>query len=323
MKEPLISIGILNYNGLKYLKKTIPPILKLNYPNYEIIVVDNNSTDGSIKYLRKFKKIRVIKNKENLGYSKGKNICVKNCKGKYVLLLDGDILIKEKDYLEKILKEYNKLTKIAFLSPLMIDKNKNDTKYYGIYYSFYGMNVHRRLVNYNKILKSKEKIKIGSFNGGAVFFKKNFWEILGGYDESQPIMLDDFDISAKAYIKGYKNYLYNKMLVVHLGKERDSNKKYFAWKFKYYFSGISAMIFKDYNIKNLILRFPIFVATSVLMSFAITFKKKNIYIIPSFIYSYIFFLSNINKILKQRKKIQSKRVIKEDIFLKIKPPKFD
>ena len=47
-KKPLISIVMLNYNGLKYLKSTIHPILKLDYPNYEFIIVDNCSTDGSI-----------------------------------------------------------------------------------------------------------------------------------------------------------------------------------------------------------------------------------------------------------------------------------
>ena len=92
-KTPLISVVMLNYNGLKYLKRTIHPILKLNYPTFEFIIVDNGSTDGSIEFIKKFKRIKLIENGENLGYSKGKNIGVKHAKGEYVLLLDNDILL--------------------------------------------------------------------------------------------------------------------------------------------------------------------------------------------------------------------------------------
>src|SRR3989344_5058951 len=95
-KSPLISVIMLNYNGLKYIKRTIPQILKLDYPNYEFIIVDNGSADGSIEFIKEMQiksekvKIRLIENGENLGYSKGKNIGVKHAKGEYVLLLDND-----------------------------------------------------------------------------------------------------------------------------------------------------------------------------------------------------------------------------------------
>jgi len=78
---PLVSIVMLNFNGQKYLKQTIPSMLNSDYPNCEFIVIDNNSTDSSVEFIKKFKRIKLIQNKENCGYSKGKNIGVKNARG--------------------------------------------------------------------------------------------------------------------------------------------------------------------------------------------------------------------------------------------------
>ena len=91
---PKISVVMLNYNGLKYIKKTIPSILKLSYSNFELIVVDNGSTDGSIDFLKKNKEVLLIDNRENLGYSVGKNIGIKHAHGEFIFLIDGDILIE-------------------------------------------------------------------------------------------------------------------------------------------------------------------------------------------------------------------------------------
>jgi len=107
-KTPLISIVVLNFNGLNYLKKTIKPLLSLNYPNYEIVLVDNGSTDESINFIKKFKKIKIIENKKNLGFSMGKNLGIKNTRGKYIFSIDNDIVINiNKNDIEKLIKFYS------------------------------------------------------------------------------------------------------------------------------------------------------------------------------------------------------------------------
>jgi len=212
-EEKKITIAILNYNGLRYLKKTIPILLFLNYSNYKIVIVDNNSTDGSVDFIKSLsnEKIVLVENDYNFGYSKGKNICVANSMGEYILLLDNDIFIPEHNILNDLLKKYSLLENPAFLSIVLLDNGSIVSKYYGIYYSFCGVNVHKKTKKIIDIISSKntKNILTGSFNGGAVFFKKNIWNELGGYDELQPFMLDDFDIGIRAYIFGYNNYLFN------------------------------------------------------------------------------------------------------------------
>ncbi|MDD5070824.1 MAG: glycosyltransferase, partial [Candidatus Omnitrophica bacterium] len=88
---PLITVAILNYNGLNLLKQNIPFILDLTYPNKEIIVLDNNSRDKSTAYLKTIKTITTLENKRNTGLSKGKNLLVKEAHGEFILLIDNDI----------------------------------------------------------------------------------------------------------------------------------------------------------------------------------------------------------------------------------------
>ena len=92
-EEPLVSIIILNRNGLNNLKCLFKDFdAKTNYSNYEIIVVDNASTDESVNYLKSLDlPIRIIENDVNVSFSKGNNDAAKIANGEYLLLLNNDI----------------------------------------------------------------------------------------------------------------------------------------------------------------------------------------------------------------------------------------
>jgi len=315
---------MLNYNGLKYLKRTILPILKLNYQNYEIVIVDNGSTDGSIEFIKKFKKIRLIENGENLGYSKGKNIGVKHARGEYVLLLDEDILILSKSILLRLYKTIKNREDIFNISLLLTNKDEIKTEYYGGFYSLYGI-LNRKKIHTTKILNSdKLLIKIASPDGGALFFKREIYNQMGGYDESQPYFCDVGDYGIRGtIITGRENYLYTKLNLIHLGDIRKSDNKIWCWKYKYIFIGMSKIIIKNYKMKNILSTYPLFCIFMVIKTFKQFFIRKSFKVFSSFFWSIKSTIIEMSSILKKRREIQSKRIIKEDIFLKIKPPKFN
>ena len=327
MENPKISVVILNYQGCKYLKKTIPAILSLDYPNIEFLIVDNGSTDGSINYLKDLNatkqnnKIRIIQNKENLGYSVGKNIGVSKATGDYILLLDNDMKIVDKNALNDLLRVYP--TNCAFLQVPLLDVNKEKTSYYGMYFTYYGIRILRPIF-INKLVCSKEKlINTASFQGGCCFFLKAKWELIGGFDESQKFNCDDIDIGPRSLIYGYNNYLYTRFYFIHLGINKKDTAEEYSNRYTSYFSGHARSMFKNYLLRNLIIRFPIFFIFHFIKSIRYSFKKRSIKIFFAFIWSINYFLKNFSDTLKQRKIIQSKRAIKDDIFLKIKPPRFD
>lgn len=314
MKDPLITIGILNYNGLNYLKKTLPPILELKYPNKEIVIVDNGSTDGSIKFIKKFKRINLILNEKNEGYGAGKNKIVNNSRGKYSLLLDSDILIEDSLLLQKLLSFYLKKKSISFLSfPLMNIKEKL-TEHYGLFF-----NSRKNAKSLDK-LESIGEFLTGGFIGGAVFFRNETFKKLGGYDEKYPFNLDDYDLSARSWIGGYKIYILTKTRAIHLGTENRKEVNSWSWKNKYYLCGFNRMVIKNYKISNLLIWVPLSAMWIFYKSLIHSLKFKSVKPIMSYMQSAGLFLLDLPDTLKKRKIIQLRRVIKKDIFLKIKCP---
>lgn len=106
-----LSIIILNYNSGEFLKNCLESILAANKNGFgwEIIVVDNASKDDSIKKIEKLRtnKLRIIKNKKNLGFAAGNNVGIKKAKGRYILFLNPDTLV-EKNTLTEMIKFMDK-----------------------------------------------------------------------------------------------------------------------------------------------------------------------------------------------------------------------
>ena len=105
----LISIIIVNYNGKKWLQKCLDSLLCQTYNNFEIIFVDNGSSDDSVEFVNnnyKDERIKIIKSDKNLGFAGGNNLGIDNSKGEYILLLNNDTWV-EFDFLEKLFIFYN------------------------------------------------------------------------------------------------------------------------------------------------------------------------------------------------------------------------
>jgi len=89
--KPLVSIIIVNWNGESNLSDSLSSLTRIDYPNFEIILVDNGSADGSVKYVKSnFPQIKIIQNRKNLGFAQANNIGFKRTKGKYTLFLNND-----------------------------------------------------------------------------------------------------------------------------------------------------------------------------------------------------------------------------------------
>lgn len=122
-EHPLISIVILTYNNLNYTRLCLDSITKFTaYPNYEIIIVDNNSTDNTKKYLDTFKndnpsKVKVILNETNLGFAGGNNVGIRAASGEYIMLLNNDTIVT-RGWLTNLLKHLEQHPSLAMVGPV-------------------------------------------------------------------------------------------------------------------------------------------------------------------------------------------------------------
>lgn len=98
-----VSIIILTWNGLEYTKMCLDSLKDtVADENICVYVVDNGSTDGTIDYLEEIKWIHLIRNKENLGFVRGNNVAIEQIKDGDIILLNNDIIIEQKDWIEKL-----------------------------------------------------------------------------------------------------------------------------------------------------------------------------------------------------------------------------
>ena len=106
--ESLTSIVVLNYNAGDLLLDCIKSVYKTQTRKFEVIVVDNNSTDNSHKKCKeKFPQIRLIENKENLGYCEGNNVGIRNANGEFIVILNPDTIVAP-NWLDELMKAFLK-----------------------------------------------------------------------------------------------------------------------------------------------------------------------------------------------------------------------
>lgn len=104
MQKDLVSIVIVNWNGKKYIIQCLEAVFKQTYRDFEVIVVDNGSTDGSDRLIESYSpRIRLIRNSANAGFSKANNQGIKCSKGEFILLLNTDAIM-EPDFLREVVK---------------------------------------------------------------------------------------------------------------------------------------------------------------------------------------------------------------------------
>ncbi|MBU1136977.1 glycosyltransferase family 2 protein [Patescibacteria group bacterium] len=114
-KNPLVSVSVLTYNGLEYLNYCLNSVFSQSYPNLEIIVLDNNSTDGTIDWLKKLKpreNLRIILSPENLGFAKGHNRNIGESRGEFILCLNQDAVL-DRNFIQNAVETFKRDEKIG------------------------------------------------------------------------------------------------------------------------------------------------------------------------------------------------------------------
>ena len=229
--EPLVSIIILNRNGLGHLQRLFKDFNeKTNYSNYEIIVVDNASCDESVEYLHSLDlPITVIENSENVSFSKGNNDAAKIANGEYLLLLNNDI---EPTYgwlneLVGCMLNNNNVGSVGakLIFPYYEDM-KNQGKSYTIQhagvkfgeervpyiYCPYHENMYSTMIFSVDVNHQKEVI---SNTAACLLVSKNVYMELGGLDENYFYGYEDIDFAFKLYKNNYKSIFNPFALLFH------------------------------------------------------------------------------------------------------------
>jgi GT2 family glycosyltransferase len=226
---PKVSIIIPTFNGLELLKISIPALLRTNYPNIEVIVVDNGSSDGSVSFLSKVNpKVSVISLKENKGMVIAYNLGVSVAHGSLLSFLNNDMEV-DPDWLLPLVLAAECNESVAACDSKYINYFERDkidiSGGAGRFIDNYGNPVNR---GGGEIDKGQFNIQEEAFHALSMF-KKDLLLKVGGFDESFFGYFDETDLCWRLHRLGYKILFVPRSVVYHMGSttstDRISKKK--------------------------------------------------------------------------------------------------
>jgi len=219
-----LSVVIVNYNVRYFIEQCILSVQAASENlKVEIIVVDNNSTDTSCRMLEEnFPNVILIKNKENVGFSKANNQGVKIAKGEYVLILNPDTVVAE-DTFTQILKYAKTKQNLGVLGVKLVDgsgrflpESKRGIPTPRVSFNkLFGISSKQTGKYYATHLNENETGAVAILVGAFMLLKRSVYNEVNGFDESYFMYGEDIDLSYTISNKGYQNYYYSQTQVIH------------------------------------------------------------------------------------------------------------
>lgn len=218
----LVSIVIPHWNHRDVLADCLNSLIKTQYEPIEIIVVDNNSTDDSVEFVRKnFAQVTVIENSENLGFAGGCNVGVENARGEFIAILNNDTT-QEPDWLSLLMKFMNEHPWVGIVQPKLI--NATDTSQFdysgaaGGFMDKFGFPFARGRIY--EVVESddgqyQDNIPIFWASGTACLLRREVYEEVGLFDETFFAHMEEIDFDWRAQLAGWDIYAVPEAVVYH------------------------------------------------------------------------------------------------------------
>ena len=200
-----VTIIVLTWNGLDYTKPFLDSLWKnTEYDNYEVVVVDNKSTDGTVEYLEKLENIHLIKNDENMGFVRGNNVALNQIKDGDVVLLNNDMLIEQKNWLERLNEVAYEDEKNGVIGCRLVNE-KGQFLHAGTYIypeTFWGQQIGGGQKDIGQY--GNENREVQGIVFACAYIKREVLDAIGGLNEAFFSYFEDTDYCLRARKAGYK-----------------------------------------------------------------------------------------------------------------------
>ena len=304
--EPYVSVIVLNFNGKRYLRNCLSSLRLINYSKsqYEVLLVDNGSTDGSKELVaQEFPWVRIISLNQNFGFGGGNNRGVKFAKGDYIAFLNNDTQVS-KDWLIELVKASidNSVSICAGKTVLM--KNHNLIDYAGGKFTINGRGYS---VDFLKPDNGKKDCYFTAYPCAAsMLIDATVFRELSGFDEDYFACLDDTDMGWRGWLSGHETLFCPLSFVYHhyggtAGEGRLSPMKTFHGT-----KGPIIAILKNLELKNLFSGIVLALSYD-LVEALLLIRSSNLECLGMKIKAYFWLIRNLGSILRKRQFIQKTR----------------
>lgn len=315
MEKPRVSIIIVNWNGGAIFKACLNSLSKLNYPNWELIVVDNGSVDGSQKLSPNSK---LIQNKENLGFAKANNQGFKISSGKYILLLNNDTKVNQ-NFLSLLVDKLEEDSTIGVIQPkIFIWDKPGCLDNVASYLTKTGFLQHIGYMEKDNKNYNNERFTF-SAKGACMLIRRELIEKVGLFDEDFGNYFEETDFCWRVWLLGCKVLFFPKAHIYHkvgFSSKRQNQTFIFYHSLK---NRLLSMI-KNFEFKNLAIigGLQFFLISGLSFYYLLKFQFAKFLMIQKAIYWNIVRLGDT---LRKRRRVQNLRKMSDsEIFEYILKP---
>lgn len=310
-RAPAVSVVIPNWNGVNLLKICLPSLLKQAFKYFEVIIVDNGSTDDSTSYVRRnFPNFKIIKLHKNFGFAKAVNIGIKKSSSNCIILLNNDTEL-DKNCIQYLMEAAMAKKEVGFIQAKSLQFKKRNI----IDNAGDTMDVVGHLRARGRGEKDRPKFNTARYiflaSGNGTLFKREVFERVGFFDEDFFFYMEDADFCLRAQLKGLKGWYEPKAIIYHLRQSTSSKDP--AFFDCQVFRNMTMTVIKNFPYKLLAKDFNLLKIFLVHLNTIRYLLSKGYFL--SVLKSEWDIFSNLGKLLQERKKIQSTKVVEDQYII--------
>lgn len=289
-------------------------VFSQDYRDFEVILVDNASTDGSVEFVRaEYPDVVVVESDRNVGFAGGNNLGLGKARGDYILLLNNDTVV-EKELLANLLTAFESIPSLGSVQPKIVSmENPDKLEPCGMFWTkssflyFFGDGEDESLSEYNK------PVPVFANNGAAMLIRKDVIIEIGLFTDDYWCYYEDADLGNRMWLAGYECWYYPCATVYHA--RGNTARSFDSGEIQYHYLKNKLMsILSNLEIRSLLAVLPPFLLMNTLLAI-IRLLKGQFGISFALVRAICFTLQRIPQIVSNRKRVkQIRRVPDREIF---------
>lgn len=309
--NPLVSVIVLNWNGRKFLKECLDSLLRQSYDDFEVIFVDNGSSDGSPEFVRSnYPNVRVLALPQNIGFAAGNNVGLDHCRGEFVVTLNNDTKV-DPEFVSRLVAAGKADDRIGLVAAKMLNYYHTDR------IDSVGLTVAGNGLGYNKGIAEvdrgqyKEPGPVFGPCGGAALYRRAMLSEMGFFDGDFFAYYEDFDLAWRCRLAGWQAVTAPGAVVYHIHSATSGEwspfKVYHTHRNKWY------VIVKNWPTTILISYLPKVLCYDIAALILAAMRGQG----KSALKARLDLLRHLPTLIKKRKEIQSRRMLTDGQVLSL------